>query len=337
MDYAEEGKKKKGLLGSPTVSIVIPVYNGANYLREAIESALNQTYTNTEVLVVNDGSSDHGATERIALSFGNMIRYFSKENGGVASALNAGIRLMTGEYFSWLSHDDVYYPYKIAEQISYLHDVGRQVMLFSNYDVIDSSSKIIRTVSIKQYAQHEIRRALILDYPIHGCSALVPKVFFDKVGYFDECLKTTQDCDMWFRIAKCFDAVHMPMPLIKSREHRDQGTLTMSSLHFRECNEFYIDGMLKVAMEIQEHGSISNRSMFIAECLTSFSTRGFHKASLVALMQYSTSILLEKTIFKFDAMRPILRFLATNICRTKNIIRLMHSWFGKQSKKHGTY
>ncbi|MDD1681509.1 MAG: glycosyltransferase, partial [Methanoregula sp.] len=73
---------------TPKVSIIIPVYNGSNYLREAVDSALAQTYPNTEVIVVNDGSDDEGRTEAVAHSFGGRIRYFSKENGGVSSALN---------------------------------------------------------------------------------------------------------------------------------------------------------------------------------------------------------------------------------------------------------
>ena len=81
----------------PKVSIIIPVYNGANYMREAIDSALAQTYTNIEVVVVNDGSRDDGATREVALSYGDRIRYIEKENGGVSSALNRGIRDMTGE------------------------------------------------------------------------------------------------------------------------------------------------------------------------------------------------------------------------------------------------
>ncbi len=90
----------------PKVSIIIPVYNGEKYVSLAIESALRQTYSNLEIIVVNDGSTDK--TDKICRSYGNKIRYIKKENGGVSTALNVGIDNMTGEYFSWLSHDDLY-------------------------------------------------------------------------------------------------------------------------------------------------------------------------------------------------------------------------------------
>ena len=105
---------------NPLVSIIIPVYNGGNYLAEAIDSALAQTYKNLEIIVVNDGSCDNGKTEEIALSYGDKIRYFRKENGGSSSALNYGIKQMNGEWFSWLSHDDLYYPEKIEKQVNYI-------------------------------------------------------------------------------------------------------------------------------------------------------------------------------------------------------------------------
>ena len=102
---------------NPKVSIIIPVYNGSDYMREAIDSALSQTYDNIEIIVVNDGSKDNGESERIALTYGDKIRYIYKENGGVSTALNEGIRHMSGEYFSWLSHDDVYTPDKIKKSV----------------------------------------------------------------------------------------------------------------------------------------------------------------------------------------------------------------------------
>ena len=132
---------------NPMVSIIIPVFNGANYIREAIDSALAQTYKNIEVIVVNDGSIDD--TDQIVLSYGNKVRYFTKENGGVSSALNLALREMRGEYFSWLSHDDLYLPDKVKIQIEHLNLLKeKDVILYSNYVYIDENSKLIRTVNL---------------------------------------------------------------------------------------------------------------------------------------------------------------------------------------------
>ena len=120
---------------NPLVSIVIPVYNGSNYMREAIDSALSQTYPNIEIIVVNDGSTDN--TREIALSYGDKIRYFEKENGGVSTALNLAIDNMRGEYFSWLSHDDVYYPNKVKAEIDALRTSGNmEQAVYSGFDYL---------------------------------------------------------------------------------------------------------------------------------------------------------------------------------------------------------
>ena len=123
------------------VTIIIPVYNGSNYVREAIDSALAQTYKNIEILVVNDGSTDEGATRDICLSYGDKITYYEKENGGVSTALNLGIEKMTGDYFSWLSHDDLYYPDKIEKQMKELEKYDENTILYSNVDLIDLNGK----------------------------------------------------------------------------------------------------------------------------------------------------------------------------------------------------
>ena len=117
---------------NPKVSIVIPVYNGSNYLKDAIDSALSQTYNNLEIIVVNDGSNDEGKTKAIAESYGNKIIYLEKENGGASSALNLARKKMTGDYFSWLSHDDMYYPNKISRQVEELQNYDKKTILFSN-------------------------------------------------------------------------------------------------------------------------------------------------------------------------------------------------------------
>ncbi len=209
----------------PLVSIIIPVYNGANYLEQAIKSALAQTYLNIEILVINDGSTDDGATEQIALSYGNKIRYLTKSNGGVATALNFGIKHMHGEYFSWLSHDDLYYENKISTQVDYLSTLeNKNIALFSDFDIINKDMELLhRHIFDHSWLTKKPLYALLRSC-IHGCALLIPKIFFDKYGLFDESLKTTQDYDLWFKMIRSEKFIHIPQVLIKSRQHAEQDT-----------------------------------------------------------------------------------------------------------------
>ena len=223
----------------PLVTIAIPVYNGSKYLKEAIDSALNQTYDNIEIIVVNDGSNDDGKTERIALEYGAKIKYLTKENGGVATALNMAIENMSGTYFSWLSHDDVYYPEKVHYQIDYLKAYGdTQVIVYSNFDIIDSQSKI----TSKQILDHNmlVNKPLygILRRYIHGCSLLIPKDAFVKYGLFNPTLKFTQDYDMWLRLSKHYNFLHLEKVLIQSRMHEEQDSKKHTKIP-KEGNDFW--------------------------------------------------------------------------------------------------
>ncbi len=224
----------------PKVSIIIPVYNGKNYLREAIDSALAQTYDNFEVVVVNDGSIDDGATEKIALSYGSKIRYFSKPNGGVSSALNLGIKNMEGEYFSWLSHDDAYFNDKIESQVEFLSkEKNKEAVIFSDYDLMNEHSKTFASVKVKEFPVNKLKLELIQASPIHGCTLLIAKSLFAKAGLFDEKLRTSQDYDLWFKMADYTDFVHLKKKLVKSRIHSEQGTQSLSDVMIRESESMY--------------------------------------------------------------------------------------------------
>lgn len=289
---------------NPKVSIIIPVYNGSNYLREAIDSAINQTYNNLEIIVINDGSDDGGMTEKIVYSYGDRIRYCRKENGGVASALNEGIRWMSGEFFSWLSHDDVYYPEKVEVQIAQMRQLLRPAVLYGDYELIDGQSRILSRMAIRHVAPSEFRKALICDNPIHGCSALIPRGCFENVGMFDERFRTTQDYDLWFRMAQAYDFIHMPVVLLKSREHAGQGTVTMSELHIRECNDFLLSGMRQLVAELLvKEGGREAASMFMSTCAISFTRRGFSQAA-------------KKTFMEVKKMSGVLKLLANSRYRT---------------------
>ena len=242
---------------TPKISIIIPAYNASNYLAEAINSALAQTYLNVEIIVVNDGSRDNGATRAIAISYGNKIRYFEKENGGSSSALNMGIANMTGEWFSWLSHDDLYVPEKLERQINYINESGIDIseiskhIFFSASDLIDAEGKIIRESNTNQngalkkkidaFPHNGCLISEPTEYLFHGCSCLVHREAFMEVGTFDEKLRLLNDVDLWYRLYAANYRVHyLPEPLVKGRVHAKQVSKSIGySYHNPEQDMFW--------------------------------------------------------------------------------------------------
>lgn len=209
----------------PLVSIVIPVYNGSNYLREAIQCALEQTYPNIEVLVINDGSTDHGATRDIAMSFSGRIRYFEKENGGVVSALNFGIDQMRGEYFSWLSHDDIYLPKKIEKQVLAIQEQQGEKPAFCicNCILMDENGSELGRSRIQRDQDFDKPECFLLlgGQGFSGIMVLISKILFDTYGQFTPSL-STHEYDMWLRLMPAADVVVEPECLTKMRIHSQQ-------------------------------------------------------------------------------------------------------------------
>jgi len=248
----------------PKVSIIIPVYNGANYLNESIKSALAQTYQNLEVIVVNDGSTDTGATEKIAQSFGNKIRYFHKKNGGVASALNFGIQKMTGSYFSWLSHDDLYEKTKIEDQ------VRMAVSLQSDDTIIACNARVLFESGIKKsgrinknvFKYFDIFLAISADVGLNGCSLLIPKRAFIESGGFNRDLPVTQDYELWFRLSHTYNYKFalLDKDLVVYRRHEGQDSVKKQDLSLTAGDDLHYTILSTVTYEqfkyfLQDHKS----------------------------------------------------------------------------------
>ena len=251
---------------SPKVSIVIPAYKASNYLAEAIESALAQTYENIEIIVVNDGSPDDGATRAVAEKYIDKIRYFEKENGGSSSALNRGIAEMQGEWFSWLSHDDLYEPKKVERQIEELNKLyaeGEDVtnhIFFSAHRLINGEGKKLQESSNSSLNKTALRISSVKgnEYLVaeptnnnfHGCSCLVHKSVFERLGGFNESLRLLNDVDLWYRLYIGGCVVHyIPEVLVIGRVHSAQVSTSIGySYHNPEQDMFWnrsLDWLLK--------------------------------------------------------------------------------------------
>jgi len=227
MNILNQPKKSKF---NPKVSIIIPVYNGSNYLKYAIESALAQTYHNIEILVINDGSNDDGKSKKIAEAYGKKIRYFEKENGGVSSALNYGIQNMSGDYFAWLSHDDLIDPIHIEKLVEYVSIEGNEkVIPYSAFKIIDEHGviKLEDTIDVQlhcfDYKTSILKNEFsLLKGEINGGSVLIPKDAFDKYGLFNEQERITQERDMWSRLITEYQFINIPYDTASIRVHSQQ-------------------------------------------------------------------------------------------------------------------
>lgn len=256
---------------NPLVTIVIPVYNGTNFMREAIDCALSQTYKNIEVLVVNDGSTDDGATDLVAKTYGDKIRYIYKENGGVSSVLNVAIQQMRGEWFSWLSHDDLYYPNKIEKQISFINKLIKEngnidlnkIAIHTATESIDKDGKVIRVPSYKGISEKEKTIDVILDniytYRLSGCSFLLPAKCFKDVGGFREDIRTVSDVEFWYRLLFAgyqFYCMKNDI-LVKNRSHGKQVGKTKIALFENEQNALFVE-IADLLAKSNEYNSLGN-------------------------------------------------------------------------------
>ena len=214
------------------VSIIIPVYNTENYIENCIESVLNQSYEDIEILVVNDGSTD--STGSILEKYRNRIQIFNKKNAGTASALNMGIKNMTGEWFKWLSADDLLKSdsiEKLVLEIKKLGDDAQNCIFYSNYDLIDENGHQIAVSEEPNYNSLEPfeRNVILLDhYYGNGTTSMMHKSIFDECGMFDEILEYKDDYEFWLRCCVLFDyKLHLTDEnLAQYRIHESQLTKT---------------------------------------------------------------------------------------------------------------
>jgi len=211
-------------MSNPVVSVVMPVYNGENYLRVAIESVLSQTFQDFEIIVIDDGSKD--STPDIAQSFGDRVRYVRQENAGVAAAVNHGISLARGRYFAWLSHDDLWLPEKLSEQLRALQEAGDPAICYTDMKWIDGEGKVFEEKELPLPERRELVRAILMGKPVSmaAYSLLCEVRCFEQAGLYDVKKRYTQDADMLLRLARIFPFVRVPEQLTLVREHDTRGS-----------------------------------------------------------------------------------------------------------------
>ena len=201
------------------VSIVLPVYNGADYIADSINSIINQTYQNWELIVVNDCSTDNTLEICSKLSEkDSRIRVISNEkNLKLPNTLNAGFDVATGDYYTWTSDDNIYKPNAIETLVSTLNQNKDAVMVYADYTSIDADGNVLHEEKL-QDPQFIVTG--------NGCGAcfLYTAEVAKKVGRYDANLFLAEDYDYWIRIYRCGRMIHITDNLYLYRLH--SGSLT---------------------------------------------------------------------------------------------------------------
>lgn len=208
------------MTAQPKVSIIIPTYNRAHFINEAIDSALAQNYQNVEIIVVDDGSTDE--TRVVLEGYGDKIHYLYQENQGVPAALNSGIERSSGQYLAFLDDDDIWFPEMLEVQVAYLEAHPEIGMVHADILILDETSddpRLKKRRLSRSIPSGYILPELIVKNVIARPTVVVRRSCLDKVGLFDMELLSSEDYHLWLRVAKYFPITYIDRPLAFYRLH----------------------------------------------------------------------------------------------------------------------
>ncbi len=202
-----------------TVSVIIPTYNYGRFLRDAIDSALAQTYRPIEVIVVDDGSTDD--TPQVLATYGERIRVIRQDNRGVGAARNSGAAAARGEYLAFLDSDDILKPQSLEREIARFVADPSLGLVHCAAESVDGDGKLL-SVSLNGMEGWVATELLRLDREVigtPGSGIMVPKRVAAEIGGYDESLQPSEDWDFCYRIAVRYRAGYIREPLLTYRLH----------------------------------------------------------------------------------------------------------------------
>ena len=231
----------------PKLSVIMPVYNGERYLSQAIESILNQTFRDFELLIINDGSTDR--SREIAASYADprIVLTDNERNMGLSRSLNRGIRLARGEYIARQDADDLSHPDRLRRQVEYLERHPDTVLLGTRIQWIDPQGQSLR-LSSPTFTCSQIRWGyLFVSAGISGPVGLFRKrLVVDQIGLYSVDFRYANDAELYSRIARRFCVVNLPEVLYQMRVHDQQMTQTYGDVPQQEGDAISLRNMVDI-------------------------------------------------------------------------------------------
>ncbi|HEX5736725.1 MAG TPA: glycosyltransferase family A protein [Blastocatellia bacterium] len=253
--------------GGPDVSIIIPVYQCARYLVSALDSVYAQTFTNFEVIVVNDGSDDAEEIERCLVGRPRLI-YIKQKNGGPSAARNAGLLVASGRFVAFLDADDYWEPNHLAEQVAFINRDPGIDLAYADASLVNGSHLADRTFMEEIPSSGEVTFEGLLD---ERCTVLLSSVVARRqsvmaVGMFDESLRYAEDYDLWLRLAKRGSRLaYQRKVLLNKRRHSE--SLTADSKKLFESALDVLDKVGRGELTDSERAAVTRQKKKLLACM----------------------------------------------------------------------
>jgi glycosyltransferase involved in cell wall biosynthesis len=317
------------------VSIIIPTHNYARFLGEAIQSVLDQTYRDFELIVVDDGSIDN--TGEVVSSFADdRIRYMYQDHVGVSAAQNMALHAATGEYITGLSADDLYLPENIGRKVELLDsrpDIGlvcSDTYIFDHYTgatigrLWHDPKRPNSCFDPVKATLNPLREFIQWGFFIMLQATMVRRRVFETVGYFDESLPTHEDWEFIIRVLQHFSIEIIDTPLLKLRRHK-------SNVSINE-EQMYIGAIAAVKKAIRR-GSFSREEVkLLKETLSPQHSRFGRWAILNGKGTAARKALLKG--IKFAPLNiQLYKYFLLSLLGTKNV-RILRNWKRRLTRRH---
>ena len=289
---------------SELVSVIIPVYNSAQFLKESLESVINQTYPNIEIICVNDGSTDNSL--EILQQYSDKITIISQENYGLASTLNTGIKQMKGDWFKWFSPDDIMYSYTIKTLVDEAKN-NPNTIFYSNWEIINENGKKLREFQESNYnelSNFEYNIRLLDRQLINVNTTLIPSSLLEKCSIRNLDDPVAIDYDFFLNAAL----------LSNTTFHLIQKSLVKYRIHTKQLSHKNISKTLEyisqIKDEILQHLDDLSKSKYITEL------KRYQKNKSTKIKTMELGIKLLSTMPSFVSDR-ILIFYVNNIRQSR--------------------
>lgn len=210
----------------PKISVIMPNYNGEKYIWEAIESILQQTFTDFELIIIDDGSTDHSwdIIQKYAERDTRIVVLKNKTNKHIVYTRNIGITNAKWVYIAFLDSDDIAFPERLEKQIKIMENNKKIGICGSNSEIIKGNGDKIGEKRFPQ-TNEECKNAIWYKNPFSQSTVVIRKKCFDEIGMYDDNFRNTEDLDMWIRIGTKYELYNIQETLVKYRIHGENSII----------------------------------------------------------------------------------------------------------------